>query len=972
MNQKVTQDSIIVNAIEMACDGCLILNNEWKFDYISPKSQLHFTKPVNELLGKSFWEELPSFVNTRLYSVYLNGALEQKPIQFQNFNQRLNRWYEVNVLPGQSNTCIIFNNITRQKQAEDDIIKLEQTFSKVFYSSPVAMGITTVEDCVHLKINKSWTDMFGYSEEEALGKTTSEMNLWVKADKGCEFQQQLLSRGRIVNFEMEYKTKTGNIGFGLISAEIITINGEASRLISVTNITERKGLEDQQNKLYQSTIDILESISDVFFAFNRDFKISYWNRAAETMFNLPRQEVLGKIFWEVFPKYSSLDYSHLYNKAVIENQTVDIEILGPYTGSWVQARAYPSPEGFSVYLQNITERKLAEQALAQSEERFNKVFYASPAMMTISRLEDGVIVNANDAFLNTFSFPREDVIGHTYQDLGLYIRRADILEVLDKTGIVTNYEGLYKSFTGQQYTCLISLCIIQISGISHILAYGIDITQRKHVELVLKESEQRMSDIINFLPDATFVIDEQGKVIAWNGAIEEMTGVKAADIIGRGDYQYSLPFYGVRRPIIIDLVQFADKEREETYASINRESGYLIGETYCPKIGRFLQGTASLLYNSGGDIVGAIESIRDISMNISTLESLRQSEERFYKAFHSSPVMMSILRIKDNRYLEINQKFLDASGFKREELIGHDPIELGIWPDKIIAGLLLEELRQKGRLEQIDYKLRIRSGKIITTISSWELIKLNGQECRLAVMQDVTEKLEVEAKLARLDRLNLIGEMAASIGHEIRNPMTSIRGFLQMLSYKNEYTKDLAYFDLMIEELDRANAIISEYLGMAKDKRIDPQPQYLDNIVNSIYPMIQADANYLEMNVKLELGKPPVPLIDAKEIRQLIINMARNGLEAMQPGGVLTIGTTANENDIVLFIKDQGHGLDPGLIEKLGTPFITTKDKGTGLGLAVCYSIAARHNAKIDHETGPEGTTFYVRFPLPQEQVLPF
>jgi two-component system, sporulation sensor kinase E len=235
---------------------------------------------------------------------------------------------------------------------------------------------------------------------------------------------------------------------------------------------------------------------------------------------------------------------------------------------------------------------------------------------------------------------------------------------------------------------------------------------------------------------------------------------------------------------------------------------------------------------------------------------------------------------------------------------------------------------------------------------------------------NITAKKDMEANIARLERLNLIGEMAASIGHEIRNPMTAVRGFIQLLNEQEYYAKDKAYFDLMIEELDRANLIISEYLGMAKDKIIDLQPQYLDQVVKAIYPMLEADANHKGININLDLTKTPMTLIDKNEIRQLILNMARNGVEAMSAGGTLTIGTTTKDSEIILFIADQGHGLDSNLIENLGTPFLTTKDNGAGLGLAVCYSIAARHNAGIDFTTGSEGTTFYVRFPMLQEQFL--
>lgn len=228
----------------------------------------------------------------------------------------------------------------------------------------------------------------------------------------------------------------------------------------------------------------------------------------------------------------------------------------------------------------------------------------------------------------------------------------------------------------------------------------------------------------------------------------------------------------------------------------------------------------------------------------------------------------------------------------------------------------------------------------------------------------MVERKRMESAISRLERLNLIGEMTASISHEIRNPMTAIRGFLQLLGGKKKYSNDRMYFELMIEELDRANAIISEYLSMAKDKRVDLQLKSLDSIVVSLYPMIQSDANRYDMNMELELGQlPPAPL-DPTEVRQLILNIARNGLEAMSPGGTLTIGTTLDEAEMILFVRDEGPGLDPELIDKLGTPFITTKENGTGLGLAVCYSIAARHKARIEFDTGPCGTTFYIKFPM--------
>lgn len=168
----------------------------------------------------------------------------------------------------------------------------------------------------------------------------------------------------------------------------------------------------------------------------------------------------------------------------------------------------------------------------------------------------------------------------------------------------------------------------------------------------------------------------------------------------------------------------------------------------------------------------------------------------------------------------------------------------------------------------------------------------------------------------------------------------------------------------MIEELDRANSIITEYLSVAKSKSADLKLHNFNQIVETLLPLIQADAINSNKYIQLELSEIADLLLDEKDIRQLIINLVRNGLEAMSPGGHLTIRTFTDDDEVVLSVQDQGLGISNANIEKIGTPFFTTKDNGTGLGLALCYSIAARHNAIINIQTGPNGTTFLVRFKI--------
>ena len=236
----------------------------------------------------------------------------------------------------------------------------------------------------------------------------------------------------------------------------------------------------------------------------------------------------------------------------------------------------------------------------------------------------------------------------------------------------------------------------------------------------------------------------------------------------------------------------------------------------------------------------------------------------------------------------------------------------------------------------------------------------------MLLVEDISEHLKIEREMLRLSQLHTVGEMAASLGHEIRNPMTTVQGFLQLISQEPNMDPYQEYFNIMLEELNRVNAIITEFLSLAKNKLVDLHLQDLNSLITALYPLLQADALLCDKSVILKLEQTSPLWLDSAEIRQLLINLVRNGLEAMPAGGKVYIKTYEDGSEVVLEVQDEGSGIDPHILEKLGTPFITTKDNGTGLGLAVCYSIVARHKATIEPANGPGGTTIIIRFPIPK------
>lgn len=300
-----------------------------------------------------------------------------------------------------------------------------------------------------------------------------------------------------------------------------------------------------------------------------------------------------------------------------------------------------------------------------------------------------------------------------------------------------------------------------------------------------------------------------------------------------------------------------------------------------------------------------------------------------------------------------------------QKIISSDKIELlgkGIWEvfPQIIGSLTYEKMQEAmARDEAVHWE----ADGFTMTNQFYEYHAYPFNEGLSVFFRNNTESKKQQYEFARLERLNLIGQLAAGISHEIRNPLTTVKGFLQFLGAKSNYVQDKEYMDLMISEIDRANSIITDFLSLAKSNIENILPHDINVVINKVFPMLQADAYNNNKQVVTDLEILPDILIDENEIKQLILNLVRNGLEVTPEQGSVIISTYLKGDRVVLAIKDQGNGIPQEIQEKIGIPFFTTKEAGTGLGLAITMGIAQRHNAAFEFETGHDGTTFYTLFP---------
>lgn len=355
----------------------------------------------------------------------------------------------------------------------------------------------------------------------------------------------------------------------------------------------------------------------------------------------------------------------------------------------------------------------------------------------------------------------------------------------------------------------------------------------------------------------------------------------------------------------------------------------------------------------------------DIAEQRKAEAALRQSRKLLLQIFNHTPLPIIVLRSKDSSVVEVNDTFLKRSGLNRIEVLEKTEACFNDWEDPREFYKFMEIIKRDGQVKNFEMENRLLSGEIRTLLISAVTINWQDEECILAIGNDITENKKFRNEMLRLDYLNLIRQLAAGIAHEIKNPMATVRQFLHLFGSKEKYRADRKAFELVTEELDRVNEIIDTFSLLARQYTIDMRMRSLnDNIVN-LFPVIIDEAVKNNVFIKLELSDAAPIMIDDREIWELLLSLVRNGMDAMPNGGILTIKTFQDLKGVNLVIKDKGHGIPEEIMEKIALPFFTTNDKHTGLGLAVCYSIAARHNAKIEIKTGPEGTAFYVIFPVP-------
>ncbi|HSO57235.1 MAG TPA: ATP-binding protein [Paenisporosarcina sp.] len=349
----------------------------------------------------------------------------------------------------------------------------------------------------------------------------------------------------------------------------------------------------------------------------------------------------------------------------------------------------------------------------------------------------------------------------------------------------------------------------------------------------------------------------------------------------------------------------------------------------------------------------------------------RASKESYKHLIDSLPE--SVIIHHNNMIVYVNKATVSMIGAARkEEIIGKSILDF-IDPEyeERIQERIQQVKKEKRPLNNIEHRIKRSDGSMFFfEVSSMNII-FGEKEAVLSIGKDITvRKVQTERLLQKSEKLALLGQMAAGIAHEIRNPLTSIKGFIQLLKTNNLKEE---YFDMIFSELERINSFVGEFLVLAKPSADIFVEQDVKVLIKDVVTLIntQSILNNVQIFVEFESDLPMV-CCEKNQLKQVFLNLLKNSIEAMPKGGSIDIKVKEKEESkISIQIIDQGIGIPKERIPTLGEPFYTTKEKGIGLGLMICYKIIENHNGKLTIESKlNEGTTIEIILPTITQPLL--
>ncbi len=621
--------------------------------------------------------------------------------------------------------------------------------------------------------------------------------------------------------------------------------------------------------------------------------------------------------------------------------------------------------------QKLDELDHAERRARRSEATLRRMFDATSETIIVSRFPDGAILDVNPEFTRQTGFTKEEAIGVSKLDLGLWVEpgaREEFIRQLRSDGNVRELETRFRGKGGREAPVLISAARIELDGEACVVGMICDITGIKDAAKKLHESEDAFRRIIESSPDPITVNRlADGRYIQ----------------LGR---KFSIAEYSRDEALGKtpgDLNLWSDKRELKHFMETLRSKGRVLNmevsfRTKTGQLAPCLLSAAIVELNGEPCIVSFVRDVTDLKQ---TEEKLKQSEATLRKVIEAVPDPITINALTNGRFIAINNAYVQTTGYSREEALGQSAME--IWADRAQLREFLKSLRAHGAVQNAEMDLRNKHGEVSPHLVSSVLTDIDGEPSIISVTRDITALKNTETALRAAREVALAAaraksEFLSSMSHEIRTPMNAILGMTDILWESSPSQEQRRYLSIMRANGDVLLNLINDILDLAKIEsgrlQMERTEVKLDEVIDKVAEMmaIRAHEKGLELSVRVA---PDVPLNlvgDPLRLRQILINLVGNAIKFTETGGIVLSAEQVppdadaprqlgalDQRCVRFSVRDTGIGISSDKLGLLFSSFTqadsstTRKYGGSGLGLAISKRLVELHGGEIQVESEP-------------------
>lgn len=772
--------------------------------------------------------------------------------------------------------------------------------------------------------------------------------------------------------------------------------------------------EETLQKSHQQVISILDSIQDVFFVVDRQWRITYANARAVEVAAMPAETIIGKDLWEMFPGLVGTPAETVYRKVMEERKPARFEMRGYLSGSWYGTSVYPSPDGITIFGRDITARKRAEEALRLSEERFAKAFRTSPDAISITSETDGRLIDINESFERLFGYTREEAIGRTVHELNLYAhpeRRQQLIAHIQEHGALRDFEVVYKTKAGDLRIGSASVDTLSIDEEACLLTIVRDVTEQKRVEQN-REFLAELTAQISLLTDPIAIIETATSALGAHLNAQRCYFSEidlSADKITvlrewrRDQASPMTGIYSLADFLAPTVRQVLERDEIITISDSETDARAIAGGDAPPSFpfrssvivpylreGRWL---ASLTVAC--DVVRQWQS-DDVALAQSVLrrtwplverarieQELRKSEADYRALFeHASDAIF--IASDDRIYLDVNAAACALSGYSREELIGRS----------------INDLTPSDDLRRLDQdRTRLLAGE--KGIAEWWLVHKSGSRVPVEVsarqlpdgrwqafVRDITarKRLEeqlrqlnatlerqVEERTAELQRSNHeLDQFAYVASHDLKAPLRGIQHLADFIAQDAEEELSAASRDHLRKlygRIRRMETLLDDLLDYSRAgrHRHEPEPVDIAELVRNVAELLALPSDF-EVSV---VAPTPVLIVERVPLETVFRNLIGNAIKHHDnpAQGCVRITATLDDAFVEFSVADNGPGIDPAFHERIFEIFQTLRPRdqveGSGMGLTIVKKHVEIRGGSIWVESAVgQGATFRFTWPV--------